>query len=101
MIFRTSNRTLTPSTQIKEDSSIIRIETQVIRYNDEFGRNEVILDYVPRGAIISCIIHGQGSEGDIVVDGEFNIATSTKTIAFLNGTSYAAHSCEVKYLIEG
>jgi hypothetical protein len=98
MIYRTSTKTVTASSIIKEDSSKIQVETNTINYNEELQRNQVTLRYKPRGAIISCIVHGTSAEGDIAVDGEFDIAQ--KTVSFLYGNSHHSQTCEIKYLIE-
>lgn len=93
MIYRTSSRRNSYSTNSPNDRSEIITENLVI-YREN-GTNTLTLKDTPRGTIISLVIFTD--DGDMVVDGLVNI--NTKGVTFLDHLDFGSFKAEIKYLV--
>ena len=79
-----------------QEGTIVHTDNKSVLWNDELNINSVVLDYLPKGAIISLVVVDVDGSS-LVIDGTPNRAG--KTISFLANDNLGGRPAEIKYLI--
>ena len=95
-MYTTEGMRVVASTSSTLDRSVVHTDNKSVLWDDELNINSVVLDYLPKGAIISLVVIAiDGSS--LVVDGTPNRVG--KTISFLPDDNLGGRPAEIKYLI--
>ena len=96
MLYTTENMRSVASTEAIVDRSIAYTDNKSVIWDTETEINSVVLDYIPKGDILSLVVVSSDGEA-LAVDGK--PSRTNRTISFLAGDDLGGCSAEIKYLI--